>query len=74
VRRVEVRVLETVFWGVLIVGLSVAVALLGFAVVRRFLPIDLRETHNANTAVMFGALYVLYGLLVGFSAYFASYQ
>lgn len=61
-------------WGVLVVGLSVAVAVGGFAVVRRFVPMDLRETHNANTAVMFGALYVLYGLLVGFSAYFASYQ
>jgi hypothetical protein len=66
--------LETVLWGVLVVGLSVVVAVAGFAVVRRFVPMDLRETHNANTAVMFGALYVLYGLLVGFSAYFASYQ
>lgn len=61
-------------WGVLIVGLSVALALLGFAAARRFVPFDLRETHNANTAVMFGALYVLYGLIVGFSAYFVAYQ
>jgi len=65
---------QTVLWGVLIVGLSVALALLGFAVVRRFVPMEFRETHNANTAVIFGALYVMYGLLVGFSAYFASYQ
>jgi len=61
-------------WGVLVVGLSVALAVAGFAVVRRFAPMELRETHNANTAVIFGALYVMYGLLVGFSAYFASYQ
>ncbi len=66
--------MQTVLWGVLIVGLSVVVAVAGFAAVRRFVPMDLRETHNANTAVMFGALYVLYGLLVGFSAYFASFQ
>lgn len=66
--------MQTVLWGVLVVGLSVAVALLAFAVVRRFVPMDLRETHNANTAVIFGALYVMYGLVVGFSAYFASYQ
>ena len=59
-------------WGVLVVGLSVAVA--GFAVARRFVPMDLRETHNANTAVIFGALYMMYGLIVGFSAYFASYR
>jgi hypothetical protein len=65
---------QTVLWGVLVVGLSVALAVAGFAVVRRFLPMDLRETHNANTAVIFGALYVMYGLIVGFSAYFASFQ
>jgi hypothetical protein len=53
---------QTVLWGVLIVGLSVALALLGFAVVRRFVPMEFRETHNANTAVIFGALYVMYGL------------
>ena len=66
--------METVLWGVLVVGPSVALALLGFAVVRRFVPMEFRETHNANTAVIFGALYVMYGLIVGFSAYFASYQ
>ncbi len=65
---------ETVLWGVLVVGLSVALALAGFAVVRRFVPIELRDTHNDNTAVIFGALYVMFGLLVGFSAYFASYH
>ena len=66
--------METVLWSVLVVGLSVALAVGGFAVVRRFVPMDLRETHNANTAVIFGALYVMYGLIVGFSAYSAFYQ
>ena len=66
--------LETVLWGVLVVGLSVALAVAGFALVRRFVPMDLRETHNANTAVIFGALYVMHGLIVGFCAYFAVYQ
>src|SRR4028119_26262 len=65
---------QTVLWGVLVVGPSVALALLGFAVVRRFVPMEFRETHSADTAVIFGALYVMYGLIVGFSAYFASYQ
>lgn len=36
------------------------------------MPFGLRESHNANTAVMFGALYVMYGLIVGFSAFFVS--
>ncbi|MBA2616752.1 MAG: DUF4239 domain-containing protein [Rubrobacter sp.] len=66
--------METVLWGVLVVGLSVALAVAGFAVVRRFVPLGLRELHSSNTAVMFAALYVIYGLIVGFSAYFASYQ
>ncbi len=66
--------MQTFFWGVLVVGLSVALAVGGFAVVRRFVPMEFRETHNADTAVIFGALYVMYGLIVGFSAYFASYQ
>ena len=66
--------METGLWGVLAVGLSVALAVGGFAVVRCFVPMDLRETHNANTAVIFGALYVMYGLIAGFSAYSAFYQ
>ncbi|QIN84932.1 DUF4239 domain-containing protein [Rubrobacter tropicus] len=66
--------METVFWGFLIVGLSAVLAFAGFLVARRLVSFDLREAHNSNTAVMFGALYVLYGLIVGFSAYFVSYQ
>ncbi len=65
---------ETVFWGVLSVGVSAALAVLGFAVARRLVSFDLREAQNSNTAVMFGALYVMYGLIVGFSAYLVSYQ
>lgn len=65
---------ETVFWGVLSVGVSVALAVLGFAVAQRLVPFDLREAQNSNTAVMFGALYVMYGLIVGFSAYLVSAQ
>ena len=66
--------MQTVLLGILVVGLSIALALAGFAVVRRYVPMGLRETHNANTAVIFGALYVIYGLVVGFSAYFTAYQ
>ncbi|HKH10298.1 MAG TPA: hypothetical protein VKA73_04055 [Rubrobacter sp.] len=64
----------TVLWGVLVVGLSVAGAVLGFAVVRRSVPMEFREAHNATIAVIFGALYVMYGLIGGFSAYFVAYQ
>ena len=66
--------METVFWGIGSVGVSVGLALAGFLVARRLVSFDLREAQNSNTAVMFGALYVMYGLIVGFSAYFVSYQ
>lgn len=66
--------METVFWGVGVVGGSVLLALAGFLVARTLVSFDLREAHNSNTAVMFGALYVMYGLIVGFSAYFVAYQ
>jgi hypothetical protein len=59
---VEGTRVETVLWGVLVVDLSVALALAGFVVVRRFVPMELRDTHNDNTAVIFGALYVMYGV------------
>ena len=66
--------METVFWGVGVVGVSVVLAFAGFLVARRLVSYDLREAHNSSIAVMFGALYVMYGLIVGFSAYFVAYQ
>lgn len=66
--------LETVLWGGLAVGGSVVLAVTGFFVAWRLVPLDLKEAHNSNIAVMFGALYVMYGLVVGFSAYFVSNQ
>ncbi len=61
--------MTTVFWGVVTVALAVVLALTGLVLSRRVLPLSVRETHNANTTTMFGALYVIYGLMVGFSAY-----
>jgi hypothetical protein len=50
----------------------VALAVAGFLVTRRVVPLDLRESHNSNIVAVFGALYVIYGLVVGFSAYTSS--
>ena len=66
--------LGAAFWGALTVAVPVALVLGGFAVARRLVPLGLREPHNANTAVMVGALYVMYGLIVGFSTYLVAYQ
>ncbi len=64
----------TVGWGVVVVFGAVVLALVGMIPVRRMVPFSVRESHNANTATMFGALYVLYGLMVGFSAYLVAGQ
>ena len=37
-------------------------------------PLSVREWHYVNTATMFGALYVVYGPIVGFLAYLVAGQ
>jgi hypothetical protein len=64
----------TVVWGVVVVIVAVMLALVGMIPVGRLVPFSVRESHNAHTATMFGALYVMYGLMVGFSAYLVAGQ
>ena len=66
--------METLFWGALVVTVAVVLAAVGLAPVRCLVPLQLRESHNSNTATMFGALYVTYGLIVGFSALLVANQ
>ena len=60
--------MATVVWGVVVVFGAVVLAVAGLVPVRRLVPFQVRESHNSHTATMFGALYVVYGLIVGFSA------
>jgi hypothetical protein len=32
-------------------------------------PLEIRESHNAAIGIIYAALYVLFGVMVGFSAY-----
>ncbi len=66
--------LAAAIWGVLVVVLAIALALVAMIPVGRLVPFSVRESHNSNTATMFGALYVTYGLMVGFSAYLVADQ
>ena len=61
--------MATVVWGVVVVFGAVVLAVAGLVPMGRMVPFPARESHNAHTAIMFGALYVVYGLMVGFSAY-----
>jgi Protein of unknown function (DUF4239) len=57
----------TVFVGVLVVGLSVLLAVAGLAVVQRLVPVQVREAHITATGTIYAALYVMFGVSVGFS-------
>jgi hypothetical protein len=59
----------TVFFGLLVVLLSVALAVAGLVLVQRLVPLPLRESHNEGLAIIYAALYVMFGVMVGFSAY-----
>jgi hypothetical protein len=48
---------------------AVAVAVAGLAAVQRLVPLPIREEHNAATGIIYAALYVMFGVTVGFSLY-----
>ncbi|HET7479922.1 MAG TPA: DUF4239 domain-containing protein [Rubrobacteraceae bacterium] len=66
--------MATILWGALVILVTVGVTVAGMILARRRVPLPLREAHNNTTATIFGALYVMYALMVGFSAYFVAYQ
>jgi hypothetical protein len=51
----------------LTVSLAVAVAVAGLALVQRLVPLPIRQAHNAATGTIYAALYVLFGVTLGFS-------
>ncbi len=46
-----------------------ALAVAGLAVVQRLVPLPIREAHNDATGVIYAALYVMFGVTVGFSLF-----
>jgi hypothetical protein len=49
--------------------LAVVLAVAGLAVVQRLVPLPVREAHNAATGTIYAALYVMFGVTVGFSLF-----
>jgi hypothetical protein len=47
----------------------VVLAVAGLAVVQRLVPLPLRRSHNAATGTIYAALYVMFGVTVGFSLF-----
>ncbi len=44
-------------------------AVAGLVLVQRLVPVDLRESHTDALGIIYAVLYVMFGVLIGFSAY-----
>jgi hypothetical protein len=62
-------IVTTALFGLLVVLLAVMIAVAGLLVVHRLVPLSIRESHTAAIGIIYAALYVMFGLMVGFSAY-----
>ncbi len=61
--------MTTAFYGFLVVSLAVTLAVAGLLLAQRLVPLSIRESHNADIGIIYAALYVMFGVMVGFSAY-----
>lgn len=68
-RKARLTIITTVFLGVSIVVLTVLLAVAGLVLAQRLVPLSLRQSHNTAIGIIYGALYVMFGMMVGFSAY-----
>jgi hypothetical protein len=62
-------VLTTSFYGFLIVLAAVVTAVAGLVLDQRLIPLSLRERNNTATGTIYAALYVMFGVSVGFSLF-----
>ena len=49
--------------------LAVLVAVVGLLIVQRHVPLEFRKAHNDTLSIIYGTLYVVFGVIVGFIAY-----
>ena len=63
---VSVSGLSTVLVGGLVISLSVLLAVAGLIFVQHRVPLELRQAHNVPLGLIYGALYVTFGVIIGF--------
>lgn len=63
------RIVTMVLFGALIISLSVAAAVAGLILTQRLVPLALRKAHNGATGTIYAALYVMFGVTIGFSLF-----
>lgn len=61
--------LTTVLLGGVVLLLAVLLALVGLILVQRQVPLELRQSHNVAIGIVYGAINVTFGVIVGFSAF-----
>jgi hypothetical protein len=59
----------TAFYGLFVVSLAVTLAVAGLLLAQRLVPLSIRESHNAAIGIIYAAFYVMFGVMVRFSAY-----
>jgi hypothetical protein len=57
------------FYVLLVVLASLAVAVAGLLLTQRFIPLPVRERHNDTIGIIYAALYVMFGVTIGFSLF-----
>jgi hypothetical protein len=62
-------ILSTLLLGGLILSLAILLAVLGLIFVQHRVPLELRQSHNVPISVIYGAISVTFGVIIGFSAY-----
>jgi Protein of unknown function (DUF4239) len=58
----------TAFLYVLIIVLSMLVGVAGVALIQRLIPVERRKPHNSAIGTLYGGVYVLFGVIIGFTA------
>jgi hypothetical protein len=61
--------LSGVFLGAFVLLLSVFLAVAGLIMTHRVVSLDLRQSHTTAIGIIYGALHVTFGVIIGFSAY-----
>ena len=55
--------------GVVILSLAILLAVAGLIFVQRRIPLELRQSHNDTIGIIYGALHLAFGVIIGFSAF-----
>jgi len=59
----------TILYGILVVVVAVVAAVVGLMLAQRLIPLSIREQSNTATGTIYAALYVVFGVSLGFSLF-----